>query len=325
LIDWFHTKLSSSKANLLSIGGRLTLIKAVLGSFGIYYLSIFKVPEIVLKILESIRALFFWGGSQDSKKIAWIKWTNVLSSFDKGGLGVGSLKSFSLTILQKWRWRFPSYPNSLWVQVIKALHGNEGGFDHHRFGCGNLVCFWKDIWIGDSPLHIRFNRFFLLEQDKDCLIRDRFSNGHWCWSWSRFELGIRNSAYLRDMLSEISHVFICSDSDSFVWSLANDGVFSVSVTCRHIDDHLFPTLNPPTTWDKIHPRKVYIFMWRLRLDRLPHHLNLSSRGIEISEISCPSCNGNLESNHHIFFECDIATDLEACPYVLQYPYAFVRF
>ncbi|GKD89294.1 RNA-directed DNA polymerase, eukaryota [Tanacetum coccineum] len=167
--------------------------------------------------------------------------------------------------------------------------------------------------ILDGPLMLNemidFNRFFLLEQDKDCLIRDRFSNGHWCWSWSRFELGIRNSAYLRDMLSEISHVVICSESDSCVWSLANDGVFSVSVTRRHIDDHLLPTLNPLTTCDKINPRKVNIFMWHLSLDRLPHRLNLSSRGIEILEISFPSCNGNVESNHHIFFECDIATDI----------------
>ncbi|GJU68944.1 RNA-directed DNA polymerase, eukaryota, reverse transcriptase zinc-binding domain protein [Tanacetum coccineum] len=40
LIDRFHKRLSSWKANMLSIGGLLTLIKAVLGSLGIYYLSI---------------------------------------------------------------------------------------------------------------------------------------------------------------------------------------------------------------------------------------------------------------------------------------------
>ncbi|GJR20209.1 putative RNA-directed DNA polymerase, eukaryota, reverse transcriptase zinc-binding domain protein [Tanacetum coccineum] len=45
LIDRFHAKLSTWKANLLSIGGRFTLIKSVLGSLGIYYLSIFKAPQ----------------------------------------------------------------------------------------------------------------------------------------------------------------------------------------------------------------------------------------------------------------------------------------
>ncbi|GKE27417.1 putative RNA-directed DNA polymerase, eukaryota, reverse transcriptase zinc-binding domain protein [Tanacetum coccineum] len=47
LVDCFHMRLSSWKANLLSIGGRLTLIKSVLGSLGIYYLSIFRALESV--------------------------------------------------------------------------------------------------------------------------------------------------------------------------------------------------------------------------------------------------------------------------------------
>ncbi|GJT51983.1 hypothetical protein Tco_0978140 [Tanacetum coccineum] len=111
LVDRFHMRLSSWKANLLSIGGRLTLIKSVLGSLGIYYLSIFRAPESVLQDLERIRAKFFWGG----------------------GLNIGSLKAFNLALLQKWRWRLLSSPNALWVQVIKAYHGQEGGFDTN--GC----------------------------------------------------------------------------------------------------------------------------------------------------------------------------------------------
>nr|GEV93972.1 hypothetical protein [Tanacetum cinerariifolium] len=59
LIDRFKARLSGWKANLLSICGWLTLIKLVLGSLGIYYLSIFKAPEAVIKALEILRALFF--------------------------------------------------------------------------------------------------------------------------------------------------------------------------------------------------------------------------------------------------------------------------
>nr|GFA69946.1 putative RNA-directed DNA polymerase, eukaryota, reverse transcriptase zinc-binding domain protein [Tanacetum cinerariifolium] len=59
LLDKFQSKLSSWKANLLSIGGRHTLIKAILGSLG---------------------------GSQEARKLAWIKWKNVMSSYDNDGL-----------------------------------------------------------------------------------------------------------------------------------------------------------------------------------------------------------------------------------------------
>ncbi|GJU51355.1 putative RNA-directed DNA polymerase, eukaryota, reverse transcriptase zinc-binding domain protein [Tanacetum coccineum] len=61
LVDKFHSKLSSWKANLLSFGGRLMLLKSVLGSLGIYFFSHFKVPSTVVNSLESLRASFFWG------------------------------------------------------------------------------------------------------------------------------------------------------------------------------------------------------------------------------------------------------------------------
>ncbi|GJU68843.1 RNA-directed DNA polymerase, eukaryota, reverse transcriptase zinc-binding domain protein [Tanacetum coccineum] len=78
-------KLSGWKANMLSSGGRLTLIKSVLGSLGIYYFSIFKASKAITKQLESLRASFFLGASGDKKKLAWIKWSNILASLDKGG------------------------------------------------------------------------------------------------------------------------------------------------------------------------------------------------------------------------------------------------
>nr|GEV00450.1 reverse transcriptase domain, reverse transcriptase zinc-binding domain protein [Tanacetum cinerariifolium] len=63
LIEKFKSRLSNWMANLLSIGGRSTLIKAVLGSIGIYYMSIFKVPKSITSDIESLRAKFFvWRG-----------------------------------------------------------------------------------------------------------------------------------------------------------------------------------------------------------------------------------------------------------------------
>ncbi|PWA76372.1 ribonuclease H protein [Artemisia annua] len=65
---------------LLSIGGRSTLVKAVLGSIWIYYMSSFKVLESTLSDIERLRAKFLWGGELDSKLMIWIKWETVLAS-----------------------------------------------------------------------------------------------------------------------------------------------------------------------------------------------------------------------------------------------------
>ncbi|GJR65108.1 RNA-directed DNA polymerase, eukaryota [Tanacetum coccineum] len=106
-----------------------------------------------------------------------------------------------------------------------------------------------------------------------------------------------------------SPVDISTVGDTCIWSLAKDDIFSVKEARRVIDDKILPSLATSTSWDKILPRKVNIFMWRLMLDRLPYRLNLSSHGIDIQSISCPSCNGNMESSNHIFFECDIALEV----------------
>ncbi|GKE62829.1 hypothetical protein Tco_1513196, partial [Tanacetum coccineum] len=78
-------------------------------------------------------ATFFWAGNEERKKLAWIKWVNVLASFDKGGFAVGILKVVNLALLQKWRWRLVHNPYALWVQLIKAVHGPDAGFDQN--GC----------------------------------------------------------------------------------------------------------------------------------------------------------------------------------------------
>ncbi|GKC72396.1 RNA-directed DNA polymerase, eukaryota, partial [Tanacetum coccineum] len=181
---------------------------------------------------------------------------------------------------------------------MKALHRQEGGFDNN--GC---------IYNGDSPFYIRYNMLYRLESEKDCLIIDRINHGQWHWDWSRPNFGARNSADLLNILFEISYAEINEGEDTCVWSLGTDGTFSVKDARCNIDSNILPSLAPSTVWDKNIPREVNIFIWRLILDHLPHKLNLSSRGIDIQAISCPSCNGNVESSNHILFECNIAKDI----------------
>ncbi|GJX93330.1 retrovirus-related pol polyprotein from transposon TNT 1-94 [Tanacetum coccineum] len=122
-------------------------------------------------------------------------------------------------------------------------------------------------------------------------------------------IGIRNTAYLRDLMMEISQINLSVDEDTCTWSLDDDGIFSVRSSRRLIDSKLIPSILSSTSWDNILSRKVNIFLWRLSLDRLPHRLNLLSCGIEIPTISCSSCNGNVESVDHIFFAYDLVKEV----------------
>ncbi|GKB82382.1 hypothetical protein Tco_0949277 [Tanacetum coccineum] len=61
VVQKVKSKLSSWKAKTLSVGGRLTLIKSVLGALPTYYMSLFRVPDGVLNQLEGLRNSFFLG------------------------------------------------------------------------------------------------------------------------------------------------------------------------------------------------------------------------------------------------------------------------
>nr|GEY95876.1 RNA-directed DNA polymerase, eukaryota [Tanacetum cinerariifolium] len=124
-VNKLKLRLSSWKLKTISIGDRLTLLKSVLGSTPIYNMSFFKVPKAVLKSMESIQRNFFNGIRDGEKKIAWVSWCKVLASKSNGGLGVSSFYALNRGLLFKWIWRFLSRDQSLWSQVIHALHGSN--------------------------------------------------------------------------------------------------------------------------------------------------------------------------------------------------------
>nr|GEZ47986.1 RNA-directed DNA polymerase, eukaryota [Tanacetum cinerariifolium] len=75
VIGKFNSRLSKWKRNTLSIGGRLTLLKSVLGSTPIYTMSIYKVPKSVWHSMEVIRKKFFYCIHAKDKKITWVSWS----------------------------------------------------------------------------------------------------------------------------------------------------------------------------------------------------------------------------------------------------------
>ncbi|GJT51276.1 hypothetical protein Tco_0977433 [Tanacetum coccineum] len=211
LIERFHKRLSKWKSKTLSIGGRLTLTKSVLGSLGVYYFSTFKAPKKVINQLESIRRNFFWGGSLDDNKIPWIAWKKVICPRDQGGLGIDGLGTCNQAMLVKWWWRFHTENQAIWRKVICSIHGPLGGLDDNsslrpnsgpwyhiakikddllkvninldnifkiKLGNGQSTSFWNDIWIGDTPLVASFPRLYRLDINPDCLVCDRNPTAH---------------------------------------------------------------------------------------------------------------------------------------------------
>ncbi|MFS8033331.1 hypothetical protein Hanom_Chr17g01568301 [Helianthus anomalus] len=144
VIDKFAKKLSSWKAGHLSMGGRITLAKAVLGNLPAYFLLIFKAPAKVIKTLEGLRWDFVWGKTSSRNKLRWVAWKKNQTPKKLGGLGLGDITSLNWGLLLKRKWWIKSDPDQLWVRVIQAIHGDNGR-DQETPGTLDLARTWKDI------------------------------------------------------------------------------------------------------------------------------------------------------------------------------------
>ncbi|GJT09379.1 RNA-directed DNA polymerase, eukaryota [Tanacetum coccineum] len=298
-VNKLKMSLSSWKLKTLSIGGRLTLLK--------------------------------------SKKIAWVSWSKVLASKSNGGLGVSSFYALNRGLLFKWIWRFLSRDQSLWAQVIHALHGSNTstlsasysslwssiikecnalksqGLDliSHckiRVGNGMSTSFWHDQWLGDSCLRLSYPRLFALENNKVCSVAAKMS-APFVSSLRRDVRGGEESAQLSRISDLLDTVVLSNMGDRRFWDLNGDGCFRVKDVRRLLDDMLLPKSDVPSRWVKQIPIKVNVLAWKISMDRLPTRVNLHRRGVQVSPISCPICCEALENLDHLLFCCDLAKDI----------------
>lgn len=84
------------------MAGRATLIKSVLSSIPLYTMSYLKLSRRVEKELKSLFCNFLWGGNGSDKKVAWVKWEEICTKREKGGLGLKDLTMFNKALLGKW-------------------------------------------------------------------------------------------------------------------------------------------------------------------------------------------------------------------------------
>nr|GEU45700.1 RNA-directed DNA polymerase, eukaryota, reverse transcriptase zinc-binding domain protein [Tanacetum cinerariifolium] len=135
----------------------------------------------IMGVLVDSDKSIFKGQELNSKKASCVNWKKVLTPKEKGGLGVSSLYALNRGLMFKWMWRFYTQNTSLWVRVIKAIHGDDGkvggyvkvgakscwlsivneinslknkginllDFMHVKLGNGDKTAFWEDIWIED--------------------------------------------------------------------------------------------------------------------------------------------------------------------------------
>jgi hypothetical protein len=90
---------------LASMAGRTVLVKAVLTSVFIYFITVLEIPLEVLLKIDSIRRAYLWAACEKvSEGKCKVNWDLVCKPKNKGGLGVLNLHKFASALRLRWLW-----------------------------------------------------------------------------------------------------------------------------------------------------------------------------------------------------------------------------
>ncbi|XP_042065487.1 uncharacterized protein LOC121809004 [Salvia splendens] len=122
--DKISARIHSWSHRHLSFGGRLTLIRSVMGAIPVHIVQILEPTKGAMRLIEQVMARFLWGSCSPLKKTHWINWERICLPTEEGGLGIRRLRDSIEAFSVKLWWRFGSrvlFGHDFWM----GNHWNE--------------------------------------------------------------------------------------------------------------------------------------------------------------------------------------------------------
>jgi len=346
VIEKIQGRLNTWKGTCLSRAGRLVLIKAVLNSLPIYYLSLFKLPNKVAQEINKIQRRFLWSGQNQGRCNALVNWEVIQKPKTKGGLGVMDCTMKNAALLFKWWWRYASEEGSLWRRIVDSIHEDDSTllpnkntrkitgtwndikklatnenqvskafFQHVKLqvGDGGRVRFWQDKWIGETILQDVFTNLYALSSQQKEVINNMgwFEGNVWRWvlAWKRVlsTEECREEAQLHRLLQQ--HTPHRLERDKLLWD--QNSKFSAKTlyvkAVNTVENDGAVDRLVCTVWQKIVPPKVQLMVWIALLGKLNTKDKLWRKGIISEELNqCTFCHNHAEDINHLLATCTVA-------------------
>ena len=322
LISSFDRYLAGWKARLLSTGGRIVLVNAVLGSLPIYFMSSTLLPKTVRDQLEARRRAFFWTGEDKCTGAkCLVSWERVCQSRDAGGLGIKNMEDMNHCLLMRFvhklheaeplpwkRWflshagsDFVSNPDSYLSKLVLAELPRYRSVTKVLIGDGVRVSFWHDKWLLDTPLAERYPALFSHCVRDIATVRTVLRDGLHHHLRPRLTHVARRE--LVDLEDSLSHVDLQDVPDSRLLALVAHEPFTTR-GAYHVLHATSQSSDVPRLWSVRLPTKIKFFGWLLHHGRLNTRARLFHRNIKPREESyCELCTSTLETDTHLFLNC----------------------
>ncbi|GAA0157176.1 hypothetical protein LIER_38412 [Lithospermum erythrorhizon] len=311
LLEKLRGKIASWSSNLMSFGGRITVLQSVLNTIPLYYLQVMQMPADVYGKIERLFNKYLWDG------LPWCKWSRACAPYEEGGLNFRSLEDVHTTfmiklwlrlregkclwskfMLSKYCRKFhpklaPVHPSHsrVWKTIHKVREIAEAKI-HWQIGEGKCD-FWLDSWLELGPL-IQYYP----ERSGGTLIKDMRCQGQWDENKLR-------SCLRQEHVDMVKEIFIAQDSpDIITWKDTTNGEFIFKESFDAVRQHRPGSPISSALWHNNIPKKMSFLAWRLWHGWLPVDEVLMKKGFPMAS-RCQCC-GQVETIEHVFFSNHIA-------------------
>ena len=324
IADKVKLKLSAWKASLLSLAGRVQLVKSVIHNMLLHCITIYSWPVNLIKDLESWMRNFIWSGDVEKRKLVTVAWHKVCTPTKEGDLGIRSLSKINEGANLK-LCREMMQSNLPWAQflrnrVLKNLtpiryHISSSIWNgiKHKFnevlhnsswllGNGEDINFWTDAWCGQplvDVLNIPSDLHPFLKATVNMFINNA--------SWKIPQYLYQNFPILQGIIEKITIPTVARD-DQIIWNHSHDGNLSFKEAYEYhynVGQNISWAKN---MWNFAIPPSKSTMIWRTLHCKLPTDENLVMRGCQTPSM-CSMCTKNQETTSHLLMECTFATTL----------------
>ena len=117
LVTKFEKRINNWTYRILSLGGRVILIRSILTSLAVYWFALDRIPKSILNYLRHCIFSFLWGSSDDKQKLHLVDWNTLVAPYEFGGSNIKHMDWFGISLRLKSLWSILN-GNGIWSQII---------------------------------------------------------------------------------------------------------------------------------------------------------------------------------------------------------------
>ncbi|XP_020684353.2 uncharacterized protein LOC110100971 [Dendrobium catenatum] len=320
IIDKTFKLLNIWGSKILSVAGKITLVKTVLLALPTYYGTHSLLPKKILDDLEKICRDFIWRKAKGNSGIHYVSWEEMCKPVNEGGRGLFSCSAKKKALRSILAWRYFKNKDSLLQEVFAAKYDeklkmgsnrinyspswkllNEGynmlkPIVRWRLANGEKVEVFNDTWILDKSIN-RWPTFVVPHEEEAFYVKELIHNG----SWNVPKLVDMFGTKLVSLILQLK-IDQGSGKDEMELVQHNSGLTVAGMAFKAINHHN----REQNHWNWFKNIKlnalVELFWWKIFKNAIPTFKYLHRRRLR-DNAECPRGCTTIEDQEHVLCTC----------------------